>query len=367
MSEVLCRAAPQSEQDSAFVHLKEVTDQLLRRDAGFSDLVKASAGLRDLFSAISGISANSEEPENLTETHLPAGKAISPQDAVRCLTDFQRTAQFLRGVEAAIRAARQRFPGCCVEVLYAGCGPFAPLAIPLMTRFPPDQVRFTLLDIHPRSLQAVEKILARFGFARFVRAVIQCDAASYRQPKDIPVHVAVAETMQKALAKEPQVAISANLARQLCAGGLLIPQRIVVRACLADLGKEMTFLPPDFTGTPDEAAALGGRVRLDLGQLLEVTAETVRDLLPADTPAGSSEVPHLPPVVVAVPALPAGGPRSLMLLTRIQVLDSICLGDYDSGISYPTVLADVNSLGGAGRLEFRYRLGPQPGFTYRVV
>ena len=70
--------------------------------------------------------------------------------------------------------------------------------------------------------------------------------------------------MQAALAKEPQVAITANLAPQLAVGGVFVPEKITVSACLCEL-------PSEFAMQPGEA--LMPRKRRDLGPVLELTAD----------------------------------------------------------------------------------------------
>jgi hypothetical protein len=80
-------------------------------------------------------------------TQLPSGLALAPHLAALCVLDEQRTAAFQRGVALAIEAARARFPGETVEVVYAGTGPFAPhvpLGRVLDTSLALDPVRITI-------------------------------------------------------------------------------------------------------------------------------------------------------------------------------------------------------------------------------
>ena len=64
------------------------------------------------------------------ETLTSNGLALSPTMAAMCANDFVRTIQFIRGTHAAIADIRERFPDRPARVLYAGCGPYATLAVP---------------------------------------------------------------------------------------------------------------------------------------------------------------------------------------------------------------------------------------------
>ncbi len=115
--------------------LKSLADVLLSPRAERGRLRAAAAELYSLFSSVVGVGDGSNHPNDSEETWLASGKAISPRDAARCVLDYRRTSKFLRGLHAAVLEARERFPDAAIEILYAGCGPFAPLAVPLTGRF----------------------------------------------------------------------------------------------------------------------------------------------------------------------------------------------------------------------------------------
>jgi predicted RNA methylase len=125
------------------------------------------------------------------------------------------------GTIAAIQDAVRRFAPAVVEVLYAGTGPLAPLAFLTMPSLDPRSVRFTLLDVHPHSVRSVATLVERLGMTQYVRDVVCADAARYQHP--VPLHVVISETMQRALAEEPFVAITRNVCPQLAPGGILVP------------------------------------------------------------------------------------------------------------------------------------------------
>jgi len=335
-----------------YQQLKEITDDLLLLEH-HGKLLAAATNLHSFFSAISGVDSGSNQTSDSEHIVLPSGKAICPKEAAICVIDYSRTAKFLRGIHAALIEARNRFPGEVIEVLYAGCGPFATLALPLATRFTADQIRFTLLDAHPRSLDSADCIVRACGLSDYVRDFIEADAASYVH--DISPHVVITEAMQRALEKEPQVAITRNLAPQLRRGGILIPEQITVAACLCALDKEFLLLPADYQPTADSETSLKTtRVRINLGTVLELTAENARVI------AGQT---HLPPVVIDIPKQVDSSLR-LMLQTTVRIFGDIVLDEYDSGITQPLILPVCGRADSATRVEFVYCLGSEPGFKY---
>lgn len=344
--------------------LEKIADELLSHQTA-DNKVNAAAGLYSLCSSVTGIGDYSTHADDSHGTRLPSGEALSPRDAARCVLDYRRTSKFLRGLYAAILEARERFPNAAIEILYAGCGPFAPLAIPLTTRFNSAEIKFTLLDIHKRSLDAARRIFQAFGKSDFVRDYIQCDAASYRNDAPHVIHVVVVEAMQAALEREPQVAITMNLAPQLCPGGIFLPERITVDCYLCDLTKEFPAIPAETDAADSLSGGSKSRVRVNLGRVLELTAGSCHNLLAAsnsDEHGGTSLTAKLLNVSEDV-----DGELDLMLLTAVTVFDSIALDDNESGLTCPRILYDVGKTHGGEVIEFEYHLGDKPGFKYRSL
>ena len=66
---------------------------------------------------ITGLREDTIDPRDRSAASMPAGSAISPLDAARCLLDARRTVMYLRGVHGAIQEAQRRFPGEVIRVL----------------------------------------------------------------------------------------------------------------------------------------------------------------------------------------------------------------------------------------------------------
>jgi hypothetical protein len=340
--------------------LRQITQGLLQTD-NYAQRLDAANALYAMLSEITKVSFNTQEPLYLAETQLSEGKALSPRDATRCITDFMRTAGFINGLRAAIIEARRRFPDETMHVLYAGCGPFAPLMIPLTTEFDSTQVQFTLLDIHRQSLDAARQIVRALGLKDFVREYVCADATVYQHPPESALHIVLTETMQRVLSKEPQVMITSNLVPQLVEGGILVPQKITLSAALADINQELPFADDN-----DAASHETKRQRIYLGQVFELTAESSRRIRDWPTTKENQGARTSPPVRLGVPQL-NGHAYKLMLLTEITVFDSIVIGDYHSGITYPFVCDELDGIESGSQIEFHYQTGEQPGLQYKIL
>lgn len=209
--------------------LKNITQILLNKDSYHSELLNAAKSLADFFENYSSISTKSShyELENDSKpTYLDSGVAISPLDAAICTNEYMRTTKYLRGIFEAINDLLLEFKEQKIHILYAGCGPYGTLIIPILSFFKPKQLKVSFLDIHQTSLGSVQNILSELNLDDFVSEYIQEDATKYMVSKD--THLIVTETMKAAFDDEPQVAITLNLLPQLHKEGIFIPQRVVV-------------------------------------------------------------------------------------------------------------------------------------------
>lgn len=325
----------------------------------WSRIGAAVAQLHALLAPIAGVSGDlNSHPDGADDGWFAQGMAVSSGLAAQCLTESYRTWRFINGLDAAIREAQRRFPGQTINILYAGCGPYATLLLPLTTRFTPDEIQITLVEANRRSYDAVQRVVDALDRHPYIAACHHADATTYRQPPDRPLHLVVAETMQGALDREPQVAIALHLAPQLAPGGLLVPETITVSACLTrgELEHFGTLVRRRPDGYPVDNRHLF-RDRIHLGTLLTLDKSNARRWAPLLHRANAA----LPPVTLTVPQRPAGV-EQFMLLTDVIVFGQHRLSDYDSEVCHPVIYYALDGLVPGTTLRLTYRLGERPRF-----
>jgi hypothetical protein len=161
--------------------------------------------------------------------------------------------------------------------------------------------------------------------------------------------------MQRALEKEPQVAILMNTAPQLTVGGLMVPEMIAVDAVLTDLSREL--VGNDVAAGPSAHALKPWKGRIPLGRVLEVDRER------ACAWSAARVSSHLPPARIALPSV-VPAQYSLVLTTTIRTFGVHLLQEYESGLTHPLM---VNGWHADEEIEFTYRLGKRPGFTWNAL
>jgi len=332
--------------------LKKITLEILNPGKALIDLIPQAAALRDFFERRTHFRIDRERDIAAGETRLDNGLAISPTLAAMCLREPFRTLAFIRGLNEAIRDAMR--PGLPVRVLYAGCGPYALLALPLMTVFSREQLVFALLEIHPESLDRALALIDSFGFAHYLESAVCTDATRYQIAADSKPDVIVSETMAVCLHNEPQVAIARHLLTQ-APDARMVPQSVSVEACLLNWSKEHVIMPADHAGD----IPLPERDRICLGKIFELDSANIRswEKIEGDRlPAGSVNIPLL-----------LESRYQPYLLTRIVVYGNTCLHDYDCSLTVPQRLSVNPTFAGGEALQFNYKLGSYPELVYEVA
>ncbi len=162
------------------------------------------------------------------DVQTSSGMAISVNEAARCLLDYRRTGQFLRGIHQAILDARDRYPGETIEVLYAGCGPYAPFLTLVAPFFTPEEVQFTLVEINGESLSVAQMLIREMELGAYLRESFHEDAILLKLPDPERFHILFSETMDAALEREPIVSILLNLLPQLREDVFVLPRNVIV-------------------------------------------------------------------------------------------------------------------------------------------
>ncbi|OEZ46472.1 hypothetical protein JAB1_49530 [Janthinobacterium sp. MP5059B] len=322
----------------ARAELAAIAAALCDPQRSLASLVGETVQLRQLVERHSRLPMDRQDGLRDGESFLPSGWAISPMQAGLCAREPYRSAAFIQGLALAVRERLEVSGGRPVRVLYAGCGPFALLALPVMAVLDADLVQFVILDVHAETLAYARELIASLGLDRHVTAYICADAAAYRIAGGAMPDVIVSETMNTALGKEPQVAILRNLHAQAPAAALL-PASVTVH-----LGLDRR--------APDAPCT-------DWGRVFALDGDALRAWQGRQDEQGDS----LPAASIRLPDVLEQAPR---LLTRIRVHGDIILGDHDCSLNLPLALPGKPALAGGSVLDFHYRLGGQPGLAFSV-
>ncbi len=326
--------------------LRQHARAILDAGADVAAFIAPTEALRKLVERCSGFDFTARTHAAGGPSQLPDGVALAPMQAARCARQVWRSAAFIQGSAAAVQAAQRQCSGRPVRVLYAGCGPFALLALPVMALWPASQVRFTLLDFHGEALASARRLVAHLGLEASVQDWVEADATAYRIDSAAPPDIIISETMSAALAHEPQVAITRHLLAQ-APQAQMVPACVRVELALCDLRKENGYQPESHYD------------RIALGKVFTLDAAAVASW--QGHPPGP-----LPAAAITLPA--AIAPRyTLRLLTRIAVFADIALGDYACSLNAPRPLPGKLQVDGGDVLQFAYRLGNDPGLDVQLL
>lgn len=340
------------------MNLTQIGDSLLDEASSTAQLRAALDAFALLCSDVGGVVPDRSFDAWAGDSLLADGVAINPEAAAHCVKDYQRSVVFVRAVYAAIKTARKRFANSPIEVLYAGCGPFATLLLPLLGRFNAGEIEVHLLDAHQRSLDSVGLLIKHFGVHTHNIHSVQGDACHYQHPGK--PHVIIAETMQKSLEQEPQFAVTANLAPQLQTKGIFIPQKIEVELCLANLDDETAAFKRGDALNPDTLVEAGKRH--PLATVFCLIPEQAAALKQQGCPSGSTGLLELNPVHVTIPPVANLDNFDALLYTRVQAFEQHQLLDYESEITLPLRCNELTPLRAGVSYRVSFQLGSYPKF-----
>ncbi len=286
------------------------------------------------------------------ETRTVNGLAISPKMAAMCADDYVRTIAFVRGAHAAIKNFRKRVTGRPARILYIGCGPYATLALPLMSVFSSSDALFTLVDIHPVSIASARSIIETLDLTDSVSSYETMDAADYRAETHMQPDIILIEILLACLKAEPQVAVARHIMTEF-PDAQMVPEDISVELSWIDTRKELHINHEPTDGPTPK------RDRIDLGTAFALNVDTIktwRDIT-GDT---------LPGATMQLPAT-IDSRYEPHLFTRIQVYQDHVLQNYDSGLSYPQALRSPAEFKSKDTIRFSYNLGSHPELIATIL
>jgi len=320
--------------------LKTITSNLLTPDVNYNAIRMAVHELKDLFYK----AVDFDEAEAAKQQHIQTagGQAINIYTAALIITDMMRTRKFLMGIKEAVDVRLKTNPGKPVTVFYAGSGPFATLLTPLTTIFSPDQLQMILLEINPASIHYLEKTIQQFGLEKYIAGVEEADAVLYSIPGKYQPDILLSETMRPSLQKEPQVSIVANLLPQCKNKPILIPESIMVEACL--MGYQGIDAP--------SLKSLHILLNLDSSSAVEIKKEPVIST----------------GIVIHIPEKPEPLYTSLALTTTVKVFGDHIIGAQESGLTMIRPEMDLAAIPGyPASFLIRYIMNENPGFEMKIL
>ncbi|WP_293303716.1 hypothetical protein [Pedobacter sp. UBA5917] len=204
--------------------LRRISEEILKPGDFHDTLAPAITDYAALLSKIVKIDSDNEQHRKHVQSEM--GQAIGTFWAAQCVKEVIRTQRFVRSLYLAIKEKLNQKAGP-VHVVYAGTGPFAALALPVMMHFSPSEVQFTLLEINLQTFDLLQEVLDAFDLRAYIKKCEIADATLY-QVEDTAIDIVLSETMSRALIKEPQVAIMLNFAKQLPPDVIFLPEEINV-------------------------------------------------------------------------------------------------------------------------------------------
>ncbi len=324
---------------SLLPEIKALTKNLLEGGEDFLLLKQSADSLYQIFSSITGIKANSLENNEIV---LPTGKAISSASAAHCLIEFMRTAVFLRGIYKAIQQKKEEEKQP-VQILYAGCGPYATLITPLLSLYQQGEVEVTVIDINKKSLNSAKGLIEYLGLGGFIHDFLFTDAAKFNF--DRKYDIIISETMSSCLEGEPLPHILHNLAPQMSSEAIFIPEKVTIDAYLTNPELEIARMRW-------ENRDKGIVDKIFIGKIFEFDLQNNE----GEKLKGEVDIPE-----------DTGTYYELKLFTTIQVFADEMLKERDCSLTLPKKFYDFRQKRYADKIDFWLDVTGHPKINCKVV
>ncbi|MDX2361629.1 MAG: hypothetical protein QNK23_12545 [Crocinitomicaceae bacterium] len=293
-----------------------------------------------------------EANEQREDIHFDNGKALGTTWAAHCIRDILRTKKFIKGLAKAIEDALES-KNHPIHVMYAGTGPFATLALPLLAKYSHEEVCFTFIEINKPSFESMKKVIAKLGFEPSVVAYENVDATIYQYTGERTIDIVVSETMQRGLVREQQVPITMNLIPQLPADAVFIPEKIGLEICLMNHEKFHARTP-----TTKESDYV-----YRLGKFFESSVEWLGS---NESVAKADNTYYFPEKTIELSKEKIRNFNQLVTFTDIQVYQDERIMVNESGLTSPMILEDLSSVEEDRHLTICYKVDAEPGIEYTL-
>jgi predicted nucleic acid-binding protein len=331
--------------------LQELATVLKKDNTDYWELRQALMDFKALVLELSEVDINSEEARK--DIHFENGKALGMTWAALCIDELMRTKMFVKGLFKAIEHAQQQ-KARTLHVLYAGCGPFATLILPIMATYSAQEVQFTLLEINEVSASNAKQVIGKLGFSDYIKGIHIVDATQY--VLDTDVDIVLSETMQHGLVKEQQVPIVMNLMKQVTKETILVPEKVTVELGLINYNTLLRRTEE----TPETAYCTR------IGELFELSAEKIATY--ADIIEQKDKKIVFPKKTFVLPKEQINRFPQLSMLTEIQVFGNEKLVLNQCSLTMPVRLNSFSETEADDRhIEIGYKIDEVPGFDYVIL
>jgi hypothetical protein len=329
--------------------IKQIANTLLQASSTWQEKYECLQNLHNLLVANGGLDAYIPDTEE-DDLWLEEGCAISPKSAAMCMFEIIRTEQFLKGLYKAIEDMLQQTEERPIRIMDAGSGPYALFTILSALFFSPTQVQYQVYDIHSKNIDSVTTLIKNLGLTAYVEKIVVADLCTVQFENHQKPHIIITEVMKNALQKEPQLAVTLHLNRQLATNGIFIPQNISLDMVMVD-GVLHTALNHNLP------IASSHQVSVPLGNICNLNKESTSDEFTAN-----------PLQTLTVPDIFGNSYNRLQVETGIQVYKECVLKKRDSSITFPLVISDPSNpvIKGGEKINFYFTLEHFPKLKYMV-